>query len=35
MNAINEMQGSSRRWTSERTAPDRIVFRLAIPSRLG
>ena len=34
MNAINEAQGSSRRWTSERTAPDRIVFRLAIPERL-
>lgn len=34
MNGINERQGSSRRWTSERTAPDRIVFRLAIPSRL-
>lgn len=35
MNAINEAQGSSRRWTSERTAPDRIVFRLAIPERLA
>lgn len=35
MNAINEAQGSSRRWTSERTAPDRVVFRLAIPARLG
>ena len=35
MNGINEMQGSGRRWTSERTAPDRIVFRLALPSRLG
>ena len=35
MNAINEAQGSSRRWDSERTAPDRIVFRLAIPERLS
>jgi hypothetical protein len=35
MNGINEMQGSTRRWTSARTARDRIVFRLAIPSRLG
>jgi hypothetical protein len=35
MNEINAIQRSSRRWTSERTAPDRVVFRLAIPSRLG
>jgi hypothetical protein len=35
MNAVNEAQGSSRRWTSERTSRDRIVFRLAIPTRLG
>jgi hypothetical protein len=35
MNAINEAQGSSRRWTSERVAPDRVVFRLAIPARLS
>ncbi len=35
MNGINSAQGSPRRWTSERTAPDRVVFRLAIPSRLG
>ena len=35
MNGINAMQGSSRRWTSERPFPDRVVFRLAIPSRLG
>ena len=35
MNAINEAQGSPRRWTSERTAPDRVVFRLAIPERLA
>ena len=32
MNEINAIQRSSRRWTSERTAPDRVVFRLAIPS---
>jgi hypothetical protein len=35
MNAINEAQGSSRQWTSARVAPDRVVFRLAIPKRLG
>ena len=35
MNAINASQGSSRCWTSERTAPDRVVFRLAIPARLA
>ena len=35
MNGINAMQGSSRRWTSERTARDRVVFRLGIPSRLS
>jgi hypothetical protein len=35
MNAINQAQGSTRRWTSERTARDRIVFRLAIPTRLA
>ena len=34
MNGINAIQGSSRRWTSERVAPDRVVFRLAIPTRL-
>ena len=34
MNAINEAQGSSRRWTSARTARDRVVFRLEIPKRL-
>jgi hypothetical protein len=34
MNQINVRQGSSRSWTSERLAPDRIVFRLelAVPS---
>ena len=35
MNGINAAQGSSRCWTSERTAPDRIVFQLALPSRLA
>jgi hypothetical protein len=35
MNGINAMQGSARQWTSERAAPDRIVFRLVLPSRLG
>jgi hypothetical protein len=35
MNGINAMQGSARRWTSERTARDRVVFRLGIPSRLS
>jgi hypothetical protein len=35
MNAINEAQGSSRRWSSERATPDRVVFRLAIPERLA
>ena len=35
MNAINEAQGSSRLWKSERAAPDRVVFRLAIPERLA
>jgi len=35
MNAINAAQGSPRRWTSERTAPDRVEFRLAIPDRLA
>jgi hypothetical protein len=34
MNGINAMQGSSRQWTSERIAADRIVFRLPLPSRL-
>jgi hypothetical protein len=35
MNGINARQGSPRRWSSERTAPDRIVFRLALPRRLA
>jgi hypothetical protein len=34
MNRINESQGSSRRWSSERVAPDRIVFVLKLPERL-
>jgi hypothetical protein len=34
MNGINTLQGSSRRWTSDRTAPDRVMFRLSIPTRL-
>lgn len=34
MNRINERQGSSRRWQSERTAPDRIVFWMELPERL-
>jgi hypothetical protein len=35
MNGINSMQGSKRQWTSERVTPDRIVFRLALPTRLS
>jgi hypothetical protein len=34
MNRINERQGSPRRWQSERTAPDRIVFWMELPERL-
>lgn len=34
MNRVNERQGSSRRWTSERTGRDEIVFRMALPKRL-
>jgi hypothetical protein len=34
MNRINERQGSSRRWQSERTAPDRILFWMELPERL-
>ena len=33
MNQINQRQGSARRWTSERVAPDRIVFHLKLPER--
>lgn len=35
MNQINVRQGSQRRWTSERVRPDRIVFRMPLPSRLA
>jgi hypothetical protein len=35
MNGINLIQGSQRSWTSQRSGPDRVVFRLAIPPRLG
>ena len=34
MNQINKRQKSRRRWTSERVAPDRIVFRMPLPERL-
>jgi hypothetical protein len=35
MNRINQRQSSQRIWTSERTAPDRVVFRMSLPTRLG
>jgi hypothetical protein len=35
MNRINHRQKSTRIWTSERAAPDRVVFRMALPSRLA
>jgi len=34
MNEVNRWQGSSRRWESERVAPDRVHFRLELPERL-
>ena len=34
MSRINERQGSSRRWHSERSAPDRILFWMELPRRL-
>ncbi len=34
MNQLNVRQGSKRRWTSERVAPERIVFLLELPERL-
>ena len=34
MNQINKRQKSLRRWTSERPAPDRIVFEMSLPVRL-
>ena len=33
MNQINHRQGSTRRWASERPKPDRVVYKLALPSR--
>jgi hypothetical protein len=35
MNRVNERQGSARRWTSERTRADEIVFRMKLPTRLA
>jgi hypothetical protein len=35
MNQINKRQKSLRRWTSEREAPDRVVFRMPLPERLA
>ena len=35
MNQINKRQKSKRLWTSERVRPDRIVFRMPLPERLG
>jgi hypothetical protein len=35
MNQINKRQKSQRRWTSERPARDRIVFRMPLPDRLA
>jgi len=34
MNEVNRWQGSPRRWTSERVAPDRVRFQLVLPLRL-
>jgi len=34
MNQINQRQGSTRPWTSERATTDRIVFQMALPERL-
>jgi hypothetical protein len=34
MNEINRQQGSSRCWTSERVAPDRVHFQMNLPERL-
>jgi len=34
MNEVNRWQGSSRRWTSERVAPDRVSFRMNLPKRM-
>ena len=35
MTRVNERQGSQRTWTSERTRPDEIVFRMRVPERLA
>lgn len=35
MNEINARQGSKRRWTSERLAPDTLRFRVPLPKRLA
>lgn len=35
MSRINERQGSTRRWTSERPTPDRIVYTMELPERLA
>jgi hypothetical protein len=32
MNRINHRQKSARLWTSERPVPDRVIFRMALPS---
>ena len=34
MNQINKRQKSVRRWTSERTTQDQVVFRMPVPGRL-
>ncbi len=34
MNRINERQKSPRRWTSKRTRPDEIIFRMKLSTRL-
>lgn len=35
MNQINQRQGSARRWQSERSTPDRILFWMELPARLA
>jgi hypothetical protein len=34
MNQINHRQGSARQWTSERSRPDVVTYRMPLPSRL-
>jgi hypothetical protein len=34
MDEINQQQGSQRRWSSERVAPDRVRFEMSLPKRL-